>query len=63
MSASPELLESVYSFLLKNGHEAVAKSLAEEAKLDKKKLKKSTPKDLSEIFASSLKWVTFFNSI
>ena len=55
MEASPELLECVYSFLMKNGHETTAKSLVEEAKLDKKKLKKATPKDLSEIFASSLK--------
>ena len=55
MEASPELLECVYSFLMKNGHETTAKSLIEEAKLDKKKLKKATPKDLSEIFASSLK--------
>ena len=53
--ASPELLECVYSFLLKNGHEAAAKSLVEEASLDKKKLKKSSPKDLSEIFSLSLK--------
>ena len=53
--ASPELLECVYSFLLKNGHEATAKSLAEEASLDKKQLKKSTPMDLSVIFSSSLK--------
>jgi hypothetical protein len=55
MEATPELLECVYSFLVKNGHEAVAKCLAEEAKLDKKKLKKAVTKDLSEIFAASLK--------
>jgi predicted component of type VI protein secretion system len=55
MEATPELLECIYSFLVKNGHEAVAKSLAEEAKLDKKKLKKAVTKDLSEIFSASLK--------
>lgn len=55
-TAAPELLESVYSFLIKNGHEATAKSLAKEAKLDAKALKKSTAKDLSEIFSSSLKY-------
>lgn len=53
--AAPELLESVYSFLVKNGHKETASSLVKEAKLDEKKIKKSSPKDLTEIFSSSLK--------
>ena len=55
-TVAPELLESVYSFLIKNGHDATAKSLAKEAKLDAKALKNSTATDLSEIFSSSLKY-------
>jgi hypothetical protein len=54
-TVAPELLESVYSFLIKNGHEATAKSLVKEAKLDAKALKKSTATDLSVAFSSSLK--------
>ena len=50
-----ELLESVYAFLKYNGHEATAKSLAREAKLDDKKLKISKPLDLMDICSSSLK--------
>jgi hypothetical protein len=53
--AAPELLESVYSFLIKNGHDATAKSLAKEAKLDEKKMKKASPSDLSAIFSANLK--------
>ena len=58
-TAAPELLESVYTFLLKNGHESTAKSLAKEAKLDEKKMKKTAPTDLMEIYSSSLKYVCY----
>lgn len=48
-----ELIESIYSFLVKNGQTATAKSLVKEAKLDEKKMKKSSPKDLLEIYTAS----------
>ena len=57
IAAAPALLESVYAFLMKNGHESTAKSLAKEAKLDEKKMKKTAPTDLIEIYSSSLKYV------
>lgn len=50
-----ELLESVYTFLMSNGHEVTAKSLAKEAKLDEKKLKNRKPFDLMDLYPSSLK--------
>lgn len=53
--AAPELLESVYNFLIKNGHESTAKSLAKEAKLDEKKMSSKTPIDLMDICPPSLK--------
>ena len=49
------LLESVYAFLMSNGHEATAKSLAKEAKLDDKKLKISKAFNLIGVFPPSLK--------
>jgi hypothetical protein len=57
MSATiaPELLESIYSCFIKSGFTATAKSLAKVAKLDEKKLKKSTPADLMQLYTSSLK--------
>ena len=54
-TAAPALLESVYTFLMKNGHESTAKSLLKEAKLDEKKMKKTAPTDLMTIYSSSLK--------
>ena len=60
---APELLESVYSFLMKNGHQATAKSLAKEAKLDEVKLKNSTPVNLMEICPPSLKYVITMNNV
>jgi hypothetical protein len=53
LKAAPELVESVYSFLLENGHEATAKAFCKEAKLDEKKLKKNTSLDLMDIYSSS----------
>ena len=53
--AAPELLESVYRFLIKNGHESTAKSLAKEAKLDEKKMTINTAIDLMDICPPSLK--------
>jgi LisH len=50
-----ELLESVYTFLMSNGHEVTARSLAKEAKLDEKKLKNRKPFDLMDLYPSSLK--------
>lgn len=50
-----ELLQSVYTFLMSNGHEVTAKSLAKEAKLDEKKLKNSKPFNLMDLYSSSLK--------
>jgi LisH len=58
---APELLESVYSFLMKNGHQATAKSLAKEAKLDEIKLKNCTPVNLMDICPTSLKYVVTIN--
>jgi hypothetical protein len=57
MSATiaPELLESIYSCFIKSGFKESAKSLAKVAKLDEKKLKKSTPADLMQLYTSSLK--------
>ena len=49
------LLESVYAFLMSNGHEATAKSLAKEAKLDDKKLKISKAFNLIGVCPPSLK--------
>ena len=49
------LVESVYSYFLKSGHQSTAESFAKEAKLDKKKLKSKTPFDLEEIFTIAAK--------
>ena len=54
-AVAPALLESIYSCLIKSGLTETAKSLAKGAKLDEKKLKKSAPADLMEIYSSSLK--------
>lgn len=53
IAMNTELIESIYSFLVKNGQTATAKSLVKEAKLDEKKMKKSTAKDLLEIYTAS----------
>ena len=54
-AVAPALLESIYSCLIKSGLTETAKSLAKGAKLDEKKMKKSAPADLMEIYSSSLK--------
>lgn len=47
-----EVLESVYSLLVKRGHSGAAKQLLKEAKLDESKAKKANPDSLIEAFAS-----------
>ena len=54
-SSDVDLLESVYTFLMSNGHEATAKSLVKEAKLVDRKLKISKAFDLMDVCSSSLK--------
>ena len=54
---SAAILESIYSCLVKSGYAATAKSLAKEAKLDEKKLKKNAPADLIQLYSQSLKYV------
>ena len=54
---SAAILESIYSCLVSSGLAATAKSLAKEAKLDEKKLKKNAPADLMQLYTQSLKYV------
>ena len=56
--AEPELVESVYSFLVKNGHNDTAKAFVKEAKLDAKKLQSKACKDLVEIYRAGSKCVS-----
>ena len=51
------ILESIYSCLVSSGFSATAKSLAKEAKLDEKKMKKNAPADLIQLYSQSLKYV------
>ena len=45
-----ELVESIYSCLIKHGHSDAAKALVKSAKLDTKAIAKKTNKDLEELF-------------
>lgn len=54
---SAAILESIYSCLVSSGLASTAKSLAKEAKLDEKKLKKNAPADLMQLYTQSLKYV------
>ena len=50
---APEILvDSVYTFLVAQGHKKAAKALLEEAKLDEKKVKASAAPALDEVFSS-----------